>query len=883
MKGSKPVCLLCRHRIAAARIARPTQWQTQSQTQTQQACRFSTTGSRYDDTAPASAAEHAQQANDPIRRVASTRRQHSSSVKLPRDTPKKRPAKHPARVDALFQQIVQGQRSTGDSASGRTESVGKRIDLSLVQAIKRLQDMVHNQVPVADAYMYLQSELYPSIRQADVHVPQIYYKVVSSLMDKVFEAKKETFHQSDLPTVAEIFRVYADIGERKPKHWTVLVGQLVQEILKISPSVHDHPSADVYEQQSAVREAMLTDLVECWKVLSLPKIALPSSQDNEITDGFWFPRLDKFHLLKFSQSGNFIAAFAKIFPHYPPISLEAPVAVLAIATYALLLDEKRASIRVQRAATRFLSKVAYLITYVHFRDEALRRHVANHFPDLVTYIMGRWPILKADLRDRVESSTRASEPSTQNIGDVSWTTGTKVINAASLGYRLSQAHGTANQSQVERLWREFLGPDKVISTERAAELRKHPDLINSFINTRMALNQPDQAIMTWNTMRKVGLQPTLKTWNLMLDGCKRARNVNGIQNIWKRLVASGVQPDTALWTTRISGLVESGAIEQGLGALREMSRLWKTRANDPNSTAIQPTIQPVNAALAGLIRQNQQGLAGQLLAWAGQEGLEPDTYTFNTLLRPLVRNRLDREVQQLFATMEQKGVRADEATFTIVLDAAFSDLASPDPQEQGRLVSQVINEMEAVGLETNMQNYAKMIHLLLRNNNKSAVMAVLSHLWDKNREMSPHIYTLVAEHFLSREPPDLAAVEDLLQLRRVLDYDDMDRVFYERVVRGYVRAGATRKARDIYKRFDEAGVNMVLGTLVELLQALVDRRQDAEAAELVNSTYARAIEQKPRTPENRMFWEHRFWHLAVSKGLVDPEYTDIHTDRQTDR
>ncbi|CAJ2510111.1 Uu.00g060110.m01.CDS01 [Anthostomella pinea] len=869
MKGSRSVCLLCRHQLATAGKLRATQWQAQ-------AALFSTTTPRADDTAEPAAG---QSASNIFRRVSIEHSPREPRVKLSQAKPRKPPEKPSARVDALFQQIIQEQHEQ-HGQHGHHEQLKQRqghggqpeapangstnVDLELVQAIGKLQAMVESDAPVADAFAYLKAEIYPTVQIPNINIPQVYFRVVSDLLDKVFEAKKADMHTDGLPTAADIFRVYVDIGELKPRRWANLVGKLVE----IVACAQYPPELDLGKRE-AMRQAMLVDLVESWKVLSLPKIALTPTNGDKITDGFWFPRPDKFSLLKFSKKGNFPVAFSTVFPQYHPTELGAPVAVLAVATYALLLDGQPSSVNARRSAARFMSKVAYMITLVQYRDQTLRKDVAHWFKPLEEYVMTQWPIIKDHLKAQVESMDRSTRTAQQPSGSSSATHVPSTIPAASIGRRLAQAYGTRNDLEVDRLWQEFVGSEKDISAERAAELRQHPDLIDSFINTRMALNRPHKAIAAWGVLSKIGLKPTLRTWNVMLDGCKKAGNANFIKNIWAKLAASGTELDTAVWTTRVSGLIECGDLEAGIMALEEMTNLWKAASKDKKLTAVKPSIEPVNAALAGLIRQKQEAAAEKLLAWASRHGIEPDIFTFNTLLRPLIRDgNRDGDVHRLFSTMQTFGVRADAATFTVVLDAAYSKIDPQDSAAQTKVVQDVLASMKAAGLESNLQTYGKMIYLLLRSNARQAVELVVNQLWAEGHEFSPHIYTMLVEDYFARRPPNLKAVDDLVERRRLLDYDDMDRVFYDRVIKGYALVGRTDTALEMYYRLSD-GVRVNLGTQADLVNKLIEQGRLEDARALVNRTKRRFEAENPGATEEHRFWSHHFWHQAARYGLIE--------------
>ncbi|KAI6091168.1 hypothetical protein F4821DRAFT_227635 [Hypoxylon rubiginosum] len=874
MKGSKSTCLLCRHLLATSGGLRSTRRQAQ-------AALFSTTAASKTDDPNAAAARTS---NDPlladprlresepytVRKILDKERPNAPRKQWPQNKPRKAPAKNSDRVDALFQQIVREQITAKD-APPTIAPVNTNLDLALVQAIGKLERMVDKGDSMVDAYAYLKSDIYPMLGEPDITIPRVFYRTVSRLMEKIVTAKKEAIRSPTLPTVAEIFRVYVDIGEMKPQRWATLVGELVKSIAEIEPSAGEQESVAA-DEALTTHDAMLGDLVESWKILSLPRV-VPATPDNEVTDGFWFPRVDKPSLKKFSDKGNFPAALSSLFPQYQPNQLGAPVAVLAIATYALLLDPQRTNTAARQAATRFVSKIAYLITFVNFRDAALRREVLNTFPVLESYVMDQWPIIKEQLRHKLESM--ATPNVHMQLGESSPSPRSLTINASVLRDRLLKAYTlTRNIGEVDKLWGEFVGSATNIPSERVTELQKHPSLFDSFIQARMALNQPDKAIEALNTLRKVALRPTVKTWNGMLDGCKKARNVNGIKNVWAKIAGSGMKLDVRIWTTRVSGLIESGDIQGGIQALQEMARLWKQSSKDEKTTAVKPTAEPVNAALVGLMRQNQVSVAENLLVWAGQQGIEPDIFTFNILLRRFIRDGRDKDVRRVFEVMDQTGVRADEATFTIVIDEAFSKIAPEDTEEKAHTLTRVLDNMQAAGLEVNLQTYGKIIYNLLRLGDRAreAVKAVLAHLWAQGLELSPHIYTMIIEHyFFARDKPDLDAVESLLQRRWLLDRDDMDATFYDRVIQGYALARRPDKALEIYWRLSRAGSVVILSTQLELLRALArdDRLEDARA--LVANT-KRMFEEAHRehdSVETAGFWGHPFWRVAEKHGVYE--------------
>ncbi|KAI0118809.1 hypothetical protein GGR51DRAFT_133806 [Nemania sp. FL0031] len=881
MRGSKPVCLFCRLRVAQATSkARAVQWQAQT-------ARLSTTTSRHDAadagravsaraTTSESASDQSRSQSPPHPRRYLYSRPHSRSNVRIQQT--KITGEQPSsRVDTLFQQIVQEQQGLQDTTGNEPTPGSASTDLALVRAIGQLEELMDTSI--VEAYLYFRTEIHPAAQRPGIHIPQAYHRTKIALLEKLVAAKKADMFSEELPTVADIFRIYAEAGELKPKQWSILVGELVQCIVNIDPSAEKQSIAK-YERLLSLREAMLADLVESWKVLSLPRLA--PTDENQLTNNFWFPRLDKFSLSKFAAKGNFSGAFSVLFPQYPPTQLGPRVAMLAIATYTLMHDSKRCSVDVRENASRFMSKVGYLITFVDFQGKDLGQELVSTFPGLEEYVMGLWPKIKAYLiQNPVDKDGGSTEVHRISL-PVDQFKKAAGFDAGWIGHRLSRTYGTRNSGALDALWEEFVGSEE-ISEERAAQIRQHPALIDSFIKTRMMFNQPDKAIAVWNVLGKVGLKPSLRTWNLMLDGLRKAGNINGIKNIWAKLVKSGMQLDTAIWTTRIAGLIHCGDIEGGLHALEEMTRIW---GKGTNKNAVKPTIEPVNAALFGLIRHQRPHAAEKLLAWARKNGIEPDVFTFNTMLRAVIRRGdSGKEVEKLLATMQARGIRADEATFVIILDASFSKTKVRDPEDQANIVASVAAAMAKAGLELNMQTYGKMIYILLRSNATDAAMAVVNHLYNRNLELGTHIYTMLVEHCFDQDPPALDSVHLFVQRRRHVDFDDMDRIFYDRVVRGYSLVGETGAALDIHKHVTNSKGQVSISTLFELLRALIRQNKLAVAREMVNFEKKHFEARNPDPQMHPSYWGHRFWQVATAYNLLDSPLPIFHvpsTEAETD-
>ncbi|ETS76730.1 hypothetical protein PFICI_12117 [Pestalotiopsis fici W106-1] len=866
MRAAQSVCLICRHRLATKAAVQPRQWRAQLS---------SWPG------ASSAAGDGSVKAASTVQTVQNTTGLNSGDSGYarperpaevgrrtkPRTTPRPRGSnsKKTANVDVadLFRQIV--DRPGTENNSPETEHANY-INIKLVQDVGKLQDMLDAKAPISDAFKFLQTTLYPATQQEGIIVPKVFYTVASNLLHEVIHMKKEDSLNPDLPPTAEILGICAHLGEFRASDWLPLAGELVKYLCKMKTSADDYPSIEAFEDHLGTKNKIISDLVETWKVLSLPrprpgKIRADAS---EILDGFWFPRLDKFAITKHARSNNFSLALSSLFPQHSPNQLGDKLSVLAIATLTLLIDGARSNTSSRRGALRFMTKVAHLIKATGVNEKALRKAIKITYPSIEGYVMGQWP----KLEEYIDEVNRSSNPFGERQGSSTTSRAAKGSHDARyFEKKLSQAYVTRNWSEVDRLWQEFSGALVQSTADKTSTPNQSPHIFNSFINTYMALNKPDKAIEVWNTLPKCGLKPTLKTWNVMLDGCKKAQNLKGLTTVWQRLISSGAKLDMPIWVTRIAGLMECNDPAAAVMALEEMALLWREAQQKKNVHAAPLTIEPINAALSGLIRLNHHSAVQRLLAWAKEQGINPNIYTFNLLLRPLIIEGRDKEVEAIFKHMEALGINADPATFTVILEGTLNKLEAWDPQRQVEIVATIFDDMKEAGLEANHQNYGKMIHLLLRSGDRAqaSVKAVLDHMWQQGLELSPHIYTSLVEHYFSRNPPDLETVNELIQRRRLLDYDDMDRIFYDRVIKGYAAAGDHETAFNIYRRLSSAGFLVNLDAQYELLHALLlaDRRNDAR--DMVEDTVNRYAEHRGEGS----WLGHRYWHTAERNGFID--------------
>lgn len=691
------------------------------------------------------------------------------------------------------------------------------------------------------------------------------------LMTKVVEAKMDDWDNEKLPSLSQTTQIFKELESLTCKKWTDSVMSLICNLVTRSTAKADYPEALAYERSMARKDMLLQDLINTWIVFNHHRLAPNAHGDfHGQRRPFRFPRLDEEQLLKYARGGEAVKAIRLMFPRLWGNDFQ-KIPAVAIASFVVLSDPAHSSLEAQEKAKPFLASLGKILAVVPIWKTGLQSIFSEH-PEALAYVLARWDSLISQLRqtDRPKHAPAKFVKKTE----VKQRRGP---SSSAIMHQVNTALGMSDADAVEAAWSRFWDPEAILDEDRREDLQNMVNLFHYFIMAFTALHQPQRAVEVWESMTRIGVQPTVKTWTSLIEGCRRSKNAVGIENVWKKLLVSGLEVDEAAWSARVVGLMDCGEPEAGLRALDEM--LHKSNL----------TIGPINAAVAALIRLNAMSAARKVLDWASQNQIEPNIVTFNTLLRPLVVAGNAAQVDGLLKMMKEKGVEPDTATFTVLLEGLIGGSKDADAAEQVKSVSDLFNQMDAAGVQADMSTFARMVHLLLREpgaNSYEAVEAIREHIQSKGLRMSPYMHTILLDHYFGLDPPDLAAVEDLMNKDglkwRMLVRHGLDRVFWERVIKGYAAAGDTDKAFEIFEQVDNIGSALTLDTLATLLRSLVKAGKMEEARKTVDivkrhrqNSYANLTSEREHIGDNRKaqrgrYWRHRFWAYAVECQLLSP-------------
>ncbi|KAF2740842.1 hypothetical protein EJ04DRAFT_482169 [Polyplosphaeria fusca] len=425
--------------------------------------------------------------------------------------------------------------------------------------------------------------------------------------------------------------------------------------------------------------------------------------------------------------------------------------------------------------------------------------------------------------------------------------------------RIERAISRDSRNTLDEIWQQVVRAYTHSNPKLGVAIPHY--IYNLFIEGYMATYKSDRALEVWNHMVAHGIVPHIKTWTAMLNGCHRARDVQGLQGTWVRMRRAGILPDNHAWTTYIHSLISLNRVPDAFAAMDAMGNAWlaaEQAVEDPRSGSARtknspvkqrankyekPSIEVINGAITALsgLRsiknlKNKAEQVQKILQWAGNFDLKADATTYNTLVKLYLSGGDHQTTFRILSQMESEGIQPDVATYTMLLRAAFdneqfSHLSSSD---QSTTLINLLNRLESGGLKLNVHMYSSIIDRLLKQYaNYEAVRAVVDHMIARKMTPTSYIYVSLLTDYFQQDPPNIAAVDTLWdQMMGHPWLRDMDKYLYDRVIEGYAKADEVGKATAVLTTMSKLGKPPGWHALTALVRALV-RAEEWERARAI--------------------------------------------------
>ncbi|KAL1598781.1 hypothetical protein SLS60_007923 [Paraconiothyrium brasiliense] len=413
----------------------------------------------------------------------------------------------------------------------------------------------------------------------------------------------------------------------------------------------------------------------------------------------------------------------------------------------------------------------------------------------------------------------------------------------------------SNVRGLEMIWEEVESTYKISDAKPLIP----PPVYNAFLSGFMTLFQPDHAVKVWNHMIAHGVKPDMETWNAMLMGCAKAKDLAGLNAVWDRMLRSGLEPDQRCWTTRVHSTIGTHfQVEAGLVILDEMGKRWLSAENamEDSSKAkggrnrqssaklvnntTKPAIGVINGAVdaiaqlplkgkvlshrsKGMTFETKVSYVHKILQWAGNFGIKPDARTYNALIKLYLEGNDFPTTFKLLRQMEKEGIEGDLATHTMLLRAAFDNqkFDNLSHQEQADRVLGLFDQLEQGGLKPNTYVYQIAVDRLLKNfKNYNGVRAVIDHMMGRGFAVSPQIYTSLVTHYFQQDPPAIREIDSLVTRILGPPAAPTDRFLFDRLIEGYARVGEIASMMTVLTKMSAHGKRPSFVALIEVVKAL---------------------------------------------------------------
>ncbi|KAF2124846.1 hypothetical protein P153DRAFT_326334 [Dothidotthia symphoricarpi CBS 119687] len=608
------------------------------------------------------------------------------------------------------------------------------------------------------------------------------------------------------------------------------------------------------------------------------------------------------------------------------ISTEWPISVTS-ESFHELHESRDFSLRLQEYHPKYIGNptLGFCAIYLYNLSEALEasdslKEQAAPFMNLLTHLLAGSkvnPVFKHTQTSR-EFGSYSEELQKQIMAEINLAPQRAMINVGSHGApkegnngdpqsSLEQFHlkrieraveSRASAATLDSLWTQVEKGYVTESGKPEIPIR----LYNAFLSGYLVLLSAQRSVQVWNHMVAHGVKPDLATWVALLEGCEKAKDLDGFNAMWSRMLSSGVEPDTYAWTTRVHGLVALRQLNVAMKTLDDMGNKWlsaeaviKTpQTHSKRSKAVQnlpasakavnnctkPSVEVVNGAISALVQLPLPDRGGmrlvtriehvqKLLRWASNFEIKPDARTYNGLMQLYLRAGDFKTAYRVLGQMDKAGIDGDVATYTMLITAGFDRNAYDglsESQQTERILG-LLNELESSGLKLNGFVYATAIDRLLKQySNYTAVRAIIDTMEARKIAISAHVYTSLITYYFQHSPPLISSVDSLVNQIFTSHRMPSDRYLFDRTIEGYAEFGEVGKMMSVLTRMSKHRKQPGWQAITAAVRALV-QAGDMESARLVVRDVERGqgVAQGGITGSTRA--ERQFFGIVKGLGL----------------
>ncbi|KAF3929580.1 hypothetical protein ABW19_dt0207432 [Dactylella cylindrospora] len=347
-----------------------------------------------------------------------------------------------------------------------------------------------------------------------------------------------------------------------------------------------------------------------------------------------------------------------------------------------------------------------------------------------------------------------------------------------------------------------------------------------FINAFMQCGSRIDGDVIWQDMLQAGIMPSAKVWSSWLDGCAKARDIELFQEGWTRMIGEMVAPDNVCWTIRMQ-----------MHFLLEDTEGAKLCLQGMVDNGVLINTNTLNVAINGLNDAKLYNDIDDLMRWALQHGVQPDTVTYNLILDSRVKMNDFNGVLKVLDTMNKSGIPTDIISYGVIIRGLYHTSDTP-PDIQ--IVKTVLEEMKAKEISPNLQFYNTIINGML---NKffdiKGALYILSLMPNDAWRGSSHTSTLFIQYY--SKTGNISGIETVwANMRR--NAIAPDEYVYNVTVRAYARAGLKDKMLEYLGLMTKLRKRLTIVGYISVLKCLIQQHDFLTAQQIFSQMHSRKID-----------------------------------------
>ncbi|KAK1303349.1 Pentatricopeptide repeat-containing protein [Acorus calamus] len=356
---------------------------------------------------------------------------------------------------------------------------------------------------------------------------------------------------------------------------------------------------------------------------------------------------------------------------------------------------------------------------------------------------------------------------------------------------------------------------------------------NSLIRSLGKVGMVEELLEVWRWMKRDGLEPSLFSYNCLLDGLVSSGFIDSAERVFE--VMKAPPPDIVAFNTMIKGYCKVGKTRKAIELMREMD----SRMGGPDKISYMTVIQACYS-------DGDFDACLRLYHEMEERGLEIPVHAYSLVIGGLCKGGKPFEGLSVFEKMIERGCKRNVAIYTVLIDS-FAKSGSED--RAMNLFLRLKNENE---FELDEVAYGVVVNLLCKAGKLEEAVEQFEYCKEKGVSINMVIYCSLIDGFgkVGRVDKAERLFEEMVNGGIV-----PDSYCYNAIIDALTKHGRIDEALDMFRRMESEGCDQTVYTYTILIDGLFRKHRNEEALKLWRVMIDKGI--TPTAPSFRV----------LSKGL----------------